>query len=309
MVAVSVTDKLKSVPGIAVHKRQDIEALRIASAFAIVWYHSGISGHEVSYGGLIVFLILSVYLAGHSARPINLRIFQRAQRLLIPWVIWFVVYGVFNVIKHKPIISLGNGALAGVLAGSSIHLWYMPYIFVWLILFDFSRTKLPDSLISWVSGILAAVMLSLTVVWRAELVHLGYPFTQYLHGLAGIFLGSFFAGWNALHRKARMLLLTIIVLSAVSAIPYEGVGIPYLIGIAAGCILVFKPFDKAININLDLISQCTLGVYFVHVLLLAFIRKFGVDHNTLLPVAGFILSVAIVFLMRRSFPRLAKYWI
>ena len=63
-------------------KRADIEFLRVLSTFGIVWFHSGVFGHEFAYSGLIVFLILSMYLAGGSGAADVLTLRRRLERLV-----------------------------------------------------------------------------------------------------------------------------------------------------------------------------------------------------------------------------------
>lgn len=294
-------------PPLEMNKRQDIELFRIISAFAIVWYHSGARGHEISYAGITVFLILSMYLAGKSNSSANRHIFRRVERILIPWAVWFIIYGALNVLTHKSIIPLDNGIIAGILSGPNIHLWYMPFIFICLTLFDVVRNYASSTSIACASATLAIIVLGATAVWRFESIQLGYPLAQYAHALAGIFLGVFFSYFGVLPRRIGAFLLLIIIVAAASAIPYEGVGIPYLIGIAVGCFLAFQIFAKISIIDFSVISQCTLGIYFVHIIFLSAIRKLNAVHGSSLPITAFFLSLFTIYLMRRSFPRLAKY--
>ena len=292
----------------SMHKRPDIELLRIISIFAIIWYHAVTEGREVSYAGLIVFLILSAYLAGKNNSSDNHRIVRRAERLLIPWAVWFIIYGAVNVVAHKSIVPLNNGFIAGVLAGPSIHLWYVPFLFVCLTLFDFVRHYASGPSIAWSSATLAIITLGSTAVWLLGSIQLGYPIVQYAHAAAGIFLGAFFSYLDRLPRHIGAVLLLVIIVASVSAIPYEGVGIPYLIGIAAGCIVAFQIFKNASSMNLSDISQCTFGIYFVHILFLKFVKKINTVPEIVVPIIVFFLSIVTVFFMRRSFPKAAKYW-
>jgi surface polysaccharide O-acyltransferase-like enzyme len=288
-------------------KRQDIELLRIISAFAIVWYHSGAIGHEIAYGGLIVFLIISIFLAGKSNYSGKHPFLRRAERLLTPWSIWFVIYGIFNAVDHKPIIPLDNGILAGILTGTSIHLWYMPFILGCLILFDIVKNNVTSPKIAWISALLTIVILGTTSEWRNESIQLGAPIAQYAQALAAISLGAFFTNLKTLPKRIQAFLLILIIVTTLSAIPYEGVGIPYLIGTIAGCILSFNLFEKLLITDLSIISQCTLGIYFMHILALSAIRKLDFLDGVYIPIAAFLLSTIVIFLLRLKLPKLAKY--
>lgn len=59
--------------------RQDIEILRVLSAFGIVWFHSGAPGRAFAYSGLVIFIILSVYLSQHGNQHISTRFRIRAR--------------------------------------------------------------------------------------------------------------------------------------------------------------------------------------------------------------------------------------
>ena len=103
-------------------RRQDIEILRVFSVFGIVWYHSNVVGGDYAYSGLIFFVILSAYLSGPAKLDFRLDFLMRAQRLLVPWLIWYFVYGLVNVIRGRPLVDTSNGLIAGILQGPSIHL-------------------------------------------------------------------------------------------------------------------------------------------------------------------------------------------
>ena len=289
-------------------KRQDIELLRIISAFAIVWYHSGAIGHDISYGGIVIFLIMSMYLAGNSDSSNGLQISRRAQRLLIPWLVWFTIYGIFNFVTHKPIIEVDNGIIAGILSGTSIHLWYMPFIFACLVLFDIARKYASKGLIAWASATLAIATLVATPIWRPASIELGYPIAQYAQALAGVFLGVFFSYSDEFTKPNKIFLLLVTIIAAAFTIPYEGVGIPYLIGIAAGLFLIFRIINNVPIIDFTFISQYTLGIYFVHILFLKVIQTSHLFSGIFLPVSAFLFSAFTIFAIRKISPKTAKYY-
>lgn len=290
--------------------RQDIEFLRILSAFGIVWYHSGVVGHDVSYASLIVFLVLSMYLAGRSSSLGRDRSSHRVERLLIPWAVWFFIYGILNLLTHNPFLSLDNGVVAGVLSGSQTHLWFMPFIFLCLVLFDISIKYASKLTHAWVGAVLAVVLLSSTSYWRVESLQYGSPYAQYIHSLSAIFIGVFLAFYSELPSKTGAFLLAAVIVSAISAIPFNGVGVPYLIGVAAAVALLFKVFDKLLSsVDFRPLSQCTLGIYFVHIFFLMVLYRVNISSGIILPIMAFLLSAVTIFSLRRLFPSLAKYWI
>ena len=67
-------------------REPSIELLRIAAAFAVVWYHAQVPGHELAYSGLIVFVLLTFAFAcgPNLRRPLEVRDLSRSLRGLRP---------------------------------------------------------------------------------------------------------------------------------------------------------------------------------------------------------------------------------
>ena len=286
-------------------KRQEIELLRIISAFGIVWFHSGVMGSELAYGGLVVFLVLSSYLVGCSNQPNVKYISLRAKRLLLPWLVWFTIYGAINVLIGKSIVPLNNGIIAGILTGPSIHLWYLPFLFVGLVAFDFIRMRATPSFLASASAALVITLLVAVSVWRFKSLQMGPPFSQYAHALAGFFLGIFFAYYQAL--RNNIVLLFIIIAASMSAFSFPGIGIPYSIGVAAGCIITLLHGVKLPLMGVESLSQYMFGVYLIHPLFLRAFGKFLTIQGLMVPFAVFILSTIIVCLINKISPRVAKF--
>jgi hypothetical protein len=288
-------------------KRQDIELLRVISVFAIVWYHSGANGHEISYSGLIIFLVLSTYLAGRCGTVVE-RTQQRFERLIVPWIFWFVIYGTVNTLTGHTVIPLSEGVIAGILWGPSIHLWYMPFIFACLILLDVAKRHLSKIVICLSSAAITILILATTPCWRQGSIELGYPLAQYAHSSAGIFLGTFLLYFDTLPKKASWPLLIIMFFVTSQMIHYQGIGVPYMIAILVGSILASRISDRIPQIDFTFISQCSLGIYFVHILILKLVVKFLQIQGAILPVTTFLLSIFAVMYFRNAFPKLTKYW-
>ena len=111
-------------------KNQAIELLRIVAAFGIIWFHSKLPEFGiVSYGGLVIFLTFSSYFAAIApiSRPDYL--LRLGKRLLLPWAAWWLVYGALNLADHRPLLLPHHDITLGVLTGTHIHLWYLPFIF------------------------------------------------------------------------------------------------------------------------------------------------------------------------------------
>lgn len=168
---------------------QDIEILRVLSAFGIVWFHASAPGRDFGYSGLVVFLILSVFLSQNTYHHTRKSFMVRVRRFLVPWIIWFVFYGSIRLLTNKTIVPLENGIVAGILSGPSSHLWYLPFIFLVLATIDWVSTKLRPSVLAWIGYAFAIVAL---LSWGRGTVPLNpaeYPWTQYAHAMTGVSIG------------------------------------------------------------------------------------------------------------------------
>lgn len=288
-------------------KRQDIEALRIISIFGIVWFHSNAGGHDVAYSGLVVFLILSMYLAGSGTVSIIESISKRLKRLIIPWLIWLVVYGVVNSLMGKPPVDSSNGLAAGILAGTGIHLWYLPYIFFALVLFDALRRYVSERHLVIGSAILVICAFATVPYWRQASISSGSPYAGYAHALPGLFLGVFYLYSRKLPSVTSKSLLIIILLLACLRIPYEGIGTPYAIGICAGYAIVNRSVASRKLSFLGALGKYSFGIYLIHMLFLGLIRRVDFIHGSLVPVFTFFLSLATIAAIFKYFPRATKY--
>jgi surface polysaccharide O-acyltransferase-like enzyme len=289
-------------------KRQNIELARMVSAFGIVYYHSGVAGTPYFYSALIVFGLLSACMAGVGSSSLGwVQVKRRFQRLMIPWMVWFVIYGLANFLKHKPLVKTSHGWVAGVLSGTSEHLWYLPFIFIFLLVLDFLKTKLTQKTMAIASASLGIVFLATTPWWRAYSVSLGYPYAQYFHAAPSILMGTFMLYFDKTPPWAGRLALALMLVAAVSVIPYAGVGLPYLMGICVGILLLYCKDLSAYSVNLEAWSKLTLGIYLVHKIFLNLLKQQFAIEGVWLPLLAFGLSAALIWVLQTAFPKLSRY--
>lgn len=285
-----------------------MEAFRTIAAAMIVWYHAGVGAQELAYGGLIVFLIISTYLAAQAAnRSIKTGLKVKFQRLMIPWACWMVVYGAVNLILGKPLMPESSSWLGKLLTGTATHLWYMPFIFGILLLVDVLKNNVAPPIIGAVSGIAAASILFTVALWRDYSLTLGYPMAQYCHAAAGALIGLFFGYRLRMPKKLFFTLLVLVVAGAVYALPWRGVGATYLIGILFGGALSFEWLDNFNFRILERVAPYTLGIYFIHILLLWGVTKLHVP-DLIEFALTLSLSAAVVVGLSRRFPKYVRYW-
>lgn len=290
-------------------KQQNIELARIVGACGIVFYHSGVKGEEYFYSALVVFIMLSAYISG---KTVDIPLFEktkiRFERLLVPWMFWFLIYGLANLARGKPFVSSSNGWSAGILAGPSDHLWYMPFIFACLVIFDFLKRHLDGKKIGFWSGVFAITMLATSTIWREYSISMGYPWAQYFHACAAIGIGIFMLYAKDLKKNTVLMVFSLLVLSSIKNINLHGIGIPYLIGVVAGIVLIYCADLNNLNIDLGKFSGLTLGIYFVHKIFLSLLKSHFPIGDFLLPCVAFLFSALFVWVMQSACPRMNKYW-
>jgi surface polysaccharide O-acyltransferase-like enzyme len=293
-------------------KRPDIEGLRLASAFGIVWFHAGTSASALAYSGLMVFLVLSVALGGRSGRPDGATLRRRAVRLLRPWLVWFGLYAAFNVARGLPALSLEHGLPAGILAGPSIHLWYLPFVFMVLAGLDLLRAHIAPRTLSAAAFGLALALLATAPGWRPVTLSLIYPALQWADALAPVLVGVFALGardgcWP---RPVARAMAAVLVLAAAVLVVFEWVGTPYAVGLAASLFVLLRTprSAPAWAVKFAPVTDCAFGIYLSHSLVFALLLAHGPELSAdALPLAIFAVALAGTWALRRGLPRVAAW--
>lgn len=289
-------------------RRFDIDILRIVSSFGIIWFHSGIFGHEISSSALICYLILSGYLSHFDKkRSFSESFVYRFNRLMVPWLFWFFVYGILNIIRGKTFLPEQFGFFVGILHGTSIHLWYVPFIFTLLLFFDFIKKFFSKKQLSVLSSLFAIAVLLATPLWRSFSFELGYPFAQYFHAIPAFFVGIFFQLQESIHCKVILSIFIALIFVSLSVSDFSGVGLPYLIGIFSCSVLIGKEhlmFLKCVilksNIlsrSISVFSKASFGVYLVHVALLSVAKNIFNIQGIFLPFFVFVAAYFIIIVL------------
>ena len=286
--------------------RNDLELLRIISAFGIVWFHSGNNlGREVSYSGLMFFAIVSAYLAVISQRSQPAK--KRFARLMIPCLIWSVLYGLLNYLGRGNICWESYRLFSCVLATPSTHLWYLPYMCALLILIEQLKQIFSQQHIGFVAGFIGILLMLLAPYWR--MIELIPPLDSYLRVLPAVLAGIFLGCYYQMKAKLRIVTLLGLVFSIVlmSFVLPNGVGIPYLLGILPSLVVLKSDLLKEDRFNIYRLSSLMFGVYLIHFFFMLIFWKIGFD-NYSLSLVVFLLSVISIYILQKILPkRIYKY--
>ena len=143
-----------------------VDLLRFVGAAAIVYLHLGLPHDGWALAALPLFMALLVYYG--TGRPIS----ERAHRLLLPWLAWSAVYGALKVADAlsagQPILS--EFRLWMLLTGPVLPLWFLPFAFLFLAVFDAVPARLRRA---------AALVSSVVVVLALNLLALPAPFNHW----------------------------------------------------------------------------------------------------------------------------------
>lgn len=277
----------------------EVELLRIISSLGIVYFHSGLQTHrDFAYSGLIVFTILSLFLLKYSPEK---RVLNKILRLGIPYAVWFLFYGLFNLYTQGQFFYNNNyNFLQMILNSPSIHLWYLPFIMFITIIF--SNIKIQLGFISWFISIL---LLLSSPLWRE--FNVSSPIAQYLHVLPAVFLGLFYRDFYNIDKRLRLFLWVsiLVVLLYLVFIKISGISIPYVIGFLLCSVLLFPKKIKRINKFVLTMSSSTFGIYLVHPLFLFIGHKLQIT-NIYIVLFSYFTSMVVIILFKIMIKRIDK---
>ncbi len=271
--------------------------------FGIVWFHAGIdAGRVIAHGGLFFFIIVSVYFAVSSRR--RHRVAERAVRLLAPCSMWAALYGLISFFRRGHCFPEGYNLPSMILATSSIHLWYLPFMFFVLVAVDTFQPLLSRRNVVAAAGCGAVVVLALSPLWQD--IRLADPFVQYIYSVPAVLIGIFLGHWRKIGTTALVTLLAalLVTLTVLVASLHSEVGTLYLAGLLPCLFLLYDNRILRANRMLLELSSAVFGIYLMHPFWQMVLRYLGL-RSFLLPVTVFAVSLVAVMLARRILPRQA----
>ena len=272
-----------------------IDLLRFGGAIGIVWFHLHLPGYEIALAALPMFVALFVCFG------LNRNIAHLNRRLLYPWLIWSAIFGAAKVAQalvHGTAIS-DEFALWMILAGPAIHLWFLPFSYLFVLL---ARRVRPEGLLPM------GIALVPIAFWLANTAQLPQPFAQWVSVIPAAFMGVL------LHfiRQNPSMVVTVgwisVALAAVLAMTgWDSVALQYAIGIGA-VLLAFACPIRATRTS-RIMAEVSFGVYLLHPLVFALALSLnvmeGLSHSVISQFAiAFVVSLAGTLLLRRSLPGL-----
>lgn len=260
----------------------NIERLRVIAALGIVAFHSQTGLIKaIGYTGLPIFILLTFFFVGKTTydkdEETALSLLQytkdKASRFLNPFVFWVIVYLLLDTIKaflrHQDIVS----ALVAdfhPLYGTSIHLWYLPFIFFALIMTSFfnKRTVTIYRYKLFILYALFGLLSAVTGLFLDSHGALQRPIPQYLYGLPAIFFGLTLGviGTNKQKMVPTCLLIMVVAITGILRqqflVPSDGFLTHYIL--AVFLVSLCSYYHGALDSITRKIAPLTLGIYLIH---------------------------------------------
>lgn len=292
--------RLNRGQGNVAERQSSLELLRVVSAAGIVWFHAGVTGSQVGYIGLSVFLILTPLfeLGPNASRIVAWK--QHAKRLLIPFAFWSIIYLAANAVKGKPLIQQDHGLVLGLLSGPAIHLWYLPFMAAALGVTNALKTWLKPPTIAAVATGLLLPLLVLHHFYRGAAEMAGTPIPQWFHALTPVILGMICGASRHAIRNYRW--IAALMLLAILLLWREVSVAQFLAGFA---LVEVSGAIKWRNDTVNFVAGAMMGVYLVHPLALTVFRMIEPYSQPAFVLAAFGASTVGVLIFARIAPAIS----
>jgi peptidoglycan/LPS O-acetylase OafA/YrhL len=281
-----------------------VDAMRLIASAGIVWFHAGAWGKTVSYAALSLFIVFLIVLP--LQRPWSGSVasyaWDRANRLLRPWVVWSLIYAALKiaqaVLQNQTVVSEFNWTM--MVIGTMTHLWFLPFGFACSVTaFWFVKHFKGNSELAFASLVaLAAVSVpASTLALNSDLTT---PFAQWCYGLPAVFfaMAIHFANFD------RVKLFCVIGATALSwllviAIADQMLGaVSLLLGVNLAVIVLAMPTTSGPWTQWA--ANVSMPVYLAHPIFLSLVHgKAGFENGTVVAIAAIILSMALGSLILR----------
>ncbi|MFN3254029.1 acyltransferase family protein [Roseibium album] len=278
-----------SVSGTTTRTRNgSVDLLRFVGAIGIIQFHCGTPGHSISLAALPMFVILLVYFGEGSDLG------SSARRLIAPWLIWSAVYAVLKIAQSVVSgTSLSSEFAPWMLfAGTSIHLWFLPFAFVFLCASTTVPERLPLAALWTLCLVLSAVAL-----WAFNTQTVPAPFTQWLAVISAACTGLLMS-----RTQNSLLPPTVLAFCAATAFFLGVEGITDQLLIAGLAVVLAMEVHLQQSALTDFLSNISFGLYLSHpAVLAAVLYVVPVNSPLLFPLvaAG---SLAATLVVKKVFP-------
>lgn len=254
-----------------------LDYARFLASLGIVLFHAKAPGASIGYAALPFFMMTLILLSapGMASQPFRLFAVNRARRLLGPWLLWSIVYGLLKLldvaVSGHPLGS--EFALWMLLTGPALHLWFLPFAFIaCLAIYPVARRLMRSNPIAGLAIVCALALASQAFQSSQEFLT---PFSQWFFVLpSAIFALAFATGQNAGSTATPIVLAMLAAGGLVICSTVFGwtTGL-FQFGLATGVLglcLLFPLQETALS---RLAADVSLGIYLVHPLMISVLTR------------------------------------
>jgi len=247
---------------------RSLDLLRFVAAFGIVWAHM-LNPNPIAtigYTALALFLILVPFLSIHHIdrkdRPASRkRSLMRMKRILVPWLFWSLFFKLLMAVQARdPLDFFVVHDPKWLLIGPTIHLWFLPFIFVVTAVFV-PLSRHIDTVWRLRTACVGAFALGLVCMYLHDYAGLAEPWGQWLYALPP-YLYGLLAAYGAKLRSSSAPIVFLVALALIFWIAGDSYWPPHFI---AALVL----FELAFVIRLEsqiwsVLGSLAFGIYLMH---------------------------------------------
>lgn len=275
-----------------------VDIMRLIAAAGIVWFHAHAWGQTPSYAALSLFIVFLIVLP--LQRPWSGSFasytWQRADRLLRPWLVWSLIYAAFKMaqaLAHKqPIAAEFDRTM--LLAGTEAHLWFLPFGFAcslaafWIVKVAMAKPALTFPCMAFFATLsLPASAFSLNL-------GLATPLAQWCYGLPAVLFGLAIHFANLAPRKLLYVAIATVIswLLAMLVTDTTPGSLSLILGVNLSILALAIPIRSQPWMRWA--ATVSMPIYLSHPLFLALLKAgAGLDHGAVAALLAICLSMAL----------------
>jgi fucose 4-O-acetylase-like acetyltransferase len=241
---------------------------------------------------------------------------SKTNRLIIPYLFWVFIYWCWGCARmlssHGEIINVPVTILLP-LYGTSIHLWYIPFIFIGLIAVSFTKLYFPlKSLFSISLYLFLSLLTGLLPVFVQNTNQLPLPIPQFLFALPALFLGLTISDTMDVNKPLKycLILLIISLIGAIRLLLNSNDSFLFLYLLSFLLVVTMQNIPGKIDSFTKQLSPLTFGIYLIHPIIAAIIVNIATITNfqRIAPINSiiiFISSAICIYILKKT--TLEKY--
>lgn len=287
------------------HRYSGVEFFRFIASFGIVWFHCQTPGANIGYGGLPFFIMISVFFVSQNMNKHSSSIKSKFIRIMIPWIFWSIVYVIarllLNLVTGAGLFNDFKGWM--ILTGGSLHLWYLPYLFLTLLIINSQFFKHISAKFNDLILLSLSLFIFLTVIFFFDKMSYKIPLIQYVFLFPAISIG-FYIG-RSVHLDSdnkfyyKGLFLFIIISVIIGYFFSTSLTLPYGVALLLFCAAI--KYRNSFKKSGEYFGMLSFGIYLIHPIFISLVSRIIHTPNLyILAALTFIFSAISVIVLKQT---------